>query len=817
MVNAVIGALRVNLGLDSAMFANGLRQSQNMAQDFGRSMDRVGKRFSLAITAPVVAFGGLSLRAAGDFEAAMNRVGAASGASAQELQQLEAMALKMGETTQFKASQAADAIEILAKNGLNASQILGGALEASMLLAASSGSDLASSGDLATDVMLQFGKQAGELTGLVDGMTGVILASKFSFDDYRLAIAQAGGVAGGLGLSFEDFNAAIAGTSSLFASGSDAGTSFKTFLQRLVPASAPAAKAMADLNLEFFTADGSMKSMAEIAQELQDGLAGLSDEARNDALSTIFGTDALRTAIGLAEQGADGIDRLKASIGEASAEEQAAARLKGFNGEMLKLKSGIEALMIAIGNSGLLEWATQFAQQATALVIRLKETNPELLKIGIIAGGVAAALGPLLVGFGLLLQGLGPFVAIVKSVALAAGALGAPFTLAALAIAGAATAIVMNWDTVGPWFTDMANSLGDVFRGLADVILGIVTGDLSQAADGIKTAWNGLDGFFTTLFDGVGAAFERLDERIRAPIEKIKAALDLADRAGRWVESGLNRVTGAGAPSGGTTAPAGADVIVPPTADMQTGLAGGTAGIRVQGVTDADAYGEGFRSGMGIQSPSRRMIEYGEYMSEGLGVGLGNGQPYVTAASDRVGQSFAAGILPYLDAISAGTIRTGDDFKKMLLDMAANLARSKLTSILTGLAAPFLGTVGLQLMGGGDALTGAMRGAGLNAIPALSAGGQILQPGLVQINEKGGELITLPTGATVIPHDLSRQVMESKPAGVDVRVRVDNDGQLQAFVDRRATMAADTRVARFSQAELPGEVANLNQYERDRM
>lgn len=313
-MSTVIGRLHAVLGLDATAFQQGMQSATATLRSVGATMQGIGRNMTAGITLPLAGLGALSLKSAGDFEASMNRVQAATGASDDELGKLEDAALKMGETTQFKASQAAEAIEILAKNGLDASQILGGALDASMLLAASSGADLASSGDLATDVMLQFGKQASEMTGLVDGMTGVMLASKFGFDDYRMAIAQAGGVAGGLGVEFEDFNAAIAATSSLFASGSDAGTSFKTFLQRLVPQSTRAADAMRRLNLKFFEVDGSMKSMAEVAQELQDGLAGLSDEARNEALTDIFGSDGLRTAIGLADQGAAGIERLQLSL-----------------------------------------------------------------------------------------------------------------------------------------------------------------------------------------------------------------------------------------------------------------------------------------------------------------------------------------------------------------------------------------------------------------------------------------------------------------------------------------------------------------------
>lgn len=137
--------------------------------------------------------------------------------------------------------------------------------------------------------------------------------------------------------------------------------------------------------------------------------------------------------------------------------------------------------------------------------------------------------------------------------------------------------------------------------------------------DGIIRGWARLKGLFDRVLGGIGSAFETLHERIKKPIEDLKWALDKADEAGRAIEGFMSRATGAGRPSGGTTAPGWADVIAPPTAELQSGLAGGTAGIRVQGNADAEAYGEGFSEGMGIRSPSRVMMGFGRFMAGASG------------------------------------------------------------------------------------------------------------------------------------------------------------------------------------------------------
>ena len=110
MSNAVVGALRVGLGLDSSAFAAGLQNARASLREAGKSMTRVGHQMSAAVTAPLAGFGALTLKTAGDFEASMNRVDAALGATEGDFTAPRELARDMGSTTQFSASEAADAI-----------------------------------------------------------------------------------------------------------------------------------------------------------------------------------------------------------------------------------------------------------------------------------------------------------------------------------------------------------------------------------------------------------------------------------------------------------------------------------------------------------------------------------------------------------------------------------------------------------------------------------------------------------------------------------------------------------------------------------
>lgn len=371
-----------------------------------------------------------------------------------------------------------------------------------MKLAAASGSELSTAADVATDVMMNFGKEAKELEGLVDGITGVLLESKFGFDDYRLALGQAGGVAGNLGVSFEDFNASIAATSSAFASGSDAGTSFKTFLTRLVPASSTAAAAIDNLGLQFFEADGSMKSMAAIAGELQTKMSGLSDEELNSAMSDIFGVDAMRTGIMLMKQGSQGIDEFKARIGNASAEEQAAARLKGFNGELEKLSGAFETLQIAIADSGLLAVVTEFVGKMAEWIDALAESNPELLKWGTIIAGLTAVLGPVVLALGL----------VVSAIA----AIGAPIALAIAAFASLAAGIVIFKDDIMAAMVVVNDHMVAAVDGAIATIQGLKDALIELGRAGLEAVNAMVTGIVDLIVNKLSAAFETVKAKIVA-------------------------------------------------------------------------------------------------------------------------------------------------------------------------------------------------------------------------------------------------------------------------------------------------------------
>lgn len=570
MAGAVIGAIRVTLGIDTAAFRNGLNLAQRELTTAGKRLERIGDSVSRAgrsmtmnLTAPLALAGVGIVKFAGDFEAAMIDVKISSAATSVQLKQMNDLALDLGKGTVFSATEAASGMDMLAKNGLAAKDILGGAAKAAIDLAAAAGSELDPAAAAVTDTMSNFNKTTKDLPSIVNQITGAVNQSKFDFDDFRLAMGSAGGVAGKVGVDFEDFAAVLAGTSSSFSSGEDAGTSFKSMLLSIGSPSKVAQKAIDALGLKFFDATGKMKPMADIAQMLQDKLGKLSDEAKLSAIGDIFGSDGGRSALGLMQLGAKGLDDIAAKIAKTDAAAQAAARNKGFNKQLDQLKGSVETLAIRIGQSGILDMLTGFVTKLGDLVDRMSSASPAMLQFAVIFGAIVAAAGPLIVIIGSVISAIGGIATVVAPLIGEAG-LVASLGTALGPIALAATAVYVafkHWPEIQTWIagvTDRMSTAGaDINAKLAemqkgaddfDKRMGIPSRDdfLGSIEAKVKEALAGVDNFLRGMqswADGIDAAAVRAWQSFEVMWSKATGyAKALTTGVKQWLQTNLNPV-----------------------------------------------------------------------------------------------------------------------------------------------------------------------------------------------------------------------------------------------------------------------------------
>lgn len=292
----------------------------------------------------------LGVKKAADFEKAMSGVQSVTKGTAMEMERLRAAALKAGQDTVYTATEAAHAQEELAKAGLSAADILGGALTGALSLAAAGGLDLAEAADVAAKAMSQFGLRGKDVEHVADMLAGGANATATDVHGLAMALRMGGGAAHAMGLSLDDTVVALGALTKGALVGSDAGTSLKQMMLMLANPTEKATNLMRELGIEAFDASGEFVGIYKLAGILEQKLGTLTQQQRMQALATIFGADAMRAANALYEQGADGMERLKGEINDqADAAGTAAIKTDNLLGDIERLKGSLETMAITSG------------------------------------------------------------------------------------------------------------------------------------------------------------------------------------------------------------------------------------------------------------------------------------------------------------------------------------------------------------------------------------------------------------------------------------------------------------------------------------
>lgn len=434
-------------GKDGKLNWEGLKKGGSATKALGEGITELGSSMTLGLTVPIVAAGGAATSMAAGFDDAMSQVQGALGGASTDMDGLRDLALQLGADTVFSATESAQAMVELAKGGLTEAQIKGGALAASMDLAAAGQLNLADAAATTVQMMGSFGLGAGDATRIANALAGAANASSADVSDLTQAMSQCSAQAALAGWSLEDTAAALALFADHGVKGSDAGTSLKTMLQRLAAPTDQAAEAIAAYGLNIRDSNGKMKDISGIADELTGKLGSLSDAERDAALQTIFGSDASRAAAILMQSGSEGLAKYIAATNDATAAETMANAQKGELSWALENMGGaVESAAIAFG--------TALAPAITAVagvignVAEAFASLPAGVQTGIaVVLALVAALGPLLMVIGSVVAAL---PAISEGFAVLGGALAIPLAPAAAvvaAIAAIAAAIYAAWTT----------------------------------------------------------------------------------------------------------------------------------------------------------------------------------------------------------------------------------------------------------------------------------------------------------------------------------------------------------------------------------
>lgn len=375
--------------------------------DFGAAAFKTIAVGAVAAGAAVTGIIAKSVNAAGSLEQQAANISAVFGDIAPPVNEVKDAINKLAldPTLVVGVEDAGAGLEMLAKNGLTWQQIADGAARSSILLANATGADLATSADLTTNALGIFGLQVSDLNNVVATFTNAANKSQFDITDWGYVLANAGPAANALGYNLEELFAAVTLTSSGFASGREAGTSFEYLMKGLTPSTQVATDAMMELGLmtadganQFFNADGSAKSLDQTLSLLQGAFNKLSVEQRMAYSETIFGNSAYGALEGVLNLNLDTFKELIPTMTDFGAVEKGAeTRTNTYQAAMAALGDTFNSVFAMIGD----KFLPMFTKLARGFATFVKDNAQPIVDFfGRFADGMSSTLDSVVAAVG---------------------------------------------------------------------------------------------------------------------------------------------------------------------------------------------------------------------------------------------------------------------------------------------------------------------------------------------------------------------------------------------------------------------------------
>jgi TP901 family phage tail tape measure protein len=339
------------------------------------------------------AIGGAVSRAA-ELENELNFLQAVSGATGEQMRKVSELAKQLGADATIPAASALDAAKAmtaLAKAGLNVEQTMAAA-KGTLQLAAAGQLDAARAAEIVAGALNAFNLQGDQAVRVADLLAASANASAADVTSMADSLKMASAVAAMSNRTIEETITALSMMANAGIQGSDAGTSLKTMLLRLIAPTDKAAGMMEELGIKINDSKGSMLPLRSIIEQFSRSLSKLSEEQRNFTLSTIFGTDAIRAANIILMAGVDAYDEMYKSVTKSNAAaDLAAARMRGLKGAKEALNNVVDSLGLALGEK-LLPGLTRI-MEALVLVLEQDEVVEFFEKVGESINSVLLRIG----------------------------------------------------------------------------------------------------------------------------------------------------------------------------------------------------------------------------------------------------------------------------------------------------------------------------------------------------------------------------------------------------------------------------------------
>lgn len=525
-----------NLDRASSSFKTFTSNAKDKLGAISDNFEKVGNSMTKKLTVPIMAGLGASVKTFTTFDDSMRKVAATSGiaadSSSKSYMQMRKQAQDLGATTRYSASEVAEGMNYMAMAGWSAEQTMAG-IPAVLDLAAASGENLGTTSDIVTDAMTAFGmqaEQAGEFADILAAASSNANTNVSMLGDTFKYVAP---VAGSLGFNAKDTAIAIGLMANSGIKGSQAGTALRAGLVNLVNPSEAAQKAMDSLGISVTDSEGNMKSFRTIMGDLREKMGGLSESQKASAAATIFGKEAMSGWLAIINSSDKDFNKLTNAIdnSQGATKRMVNTMEGGIGGSFRNLKSAVEGLGIALGER-LAPYIQKAAKYITDLAQKFKALSPAQQDTIIKTALVVAAIGPLILAIGKVLNNIKRVITVVQFLA-------SPFGIAVVAITAAVAAFIYFYTHSEKFRTTVNNAIKSVIKAwnslkvawstASEWVSGVWNGmrdAVSNAIERIKATWSGIKENFMNAWNGITEWFSNLWNGIKqAPsnaVESIK-------------------------------------------------------------------------------------------------------------------------------------------------------------------------------------------------------------------------------------------------------------------------------------------------------
>lgn len=455
------------------------------AERVNSGIGKAGKAAMLLGAAAGVAVAGFfakSIGAAANFEqgmsgvaASLGGVGTASGITEAQFSALNEEALRIGETTSVGATDAAMAMELLAKAGVSTESIINGTAQAVINVSEATGESVNQSASSLGSLSNLFADTGISGAEMADVIVSAMNASDATLSEFQTGVANLAPVVAGTGMEFGEAAGLISFFNAQGMAAAKVGSSLTSAYLNLINPTTDMVAAQQALGVSVYDAQGQFRGFPAILDDVRTATEGMTDQQRDAWITQLFGAEAL-DVVTLALEAQEGAleDHIGAMDESGTAATAAATRMDNLKGDIEGLQGAFETLSIRVGG---------------VFLPRLRSIVQGLTDGMVAVGNFTESV------IGLMDQGLNPVEAVFRVLGNRLIELGGG--------QGIIAELGRGFQRLGDFAHGMGLALDDVVDAFQDFARGDFAGGFRELGEAANTAWDAISQLASTTLNWV--------------------------------------------------------------------------------------------------------------------------------------------------------------------------------------------------------------------------------------------------------------------------------------------------------------------------